>query len=763
MFHNLYDTSRQKVTNSVKPSENYDGPTSLPPLFQPQIKRFEADSYDSVPEQKKSVTCTLNNGIKELKKEIKRVFDSLTRLNVRVGRVKRGADEQTAIGDCAKMRGKLKKIYDELSRISETLSMIDGNGICRCKCPSDKTAADIGTTAIARVTDQPSELTTFAIENVDDRQRSAKHTAQLKKIVVSDYEPRRVPENAYNEYKSVTDEDRTTFPTTRRENRFETTSAVHDDYPGREKTAVATDAYEDYMSSETSNSVTEYLIFNKRAPANRSRVTDDGVVSYDNAITTTTRETTESSTKTTKPNGITYFNYDELATELDTDVNREALESIAENENIFDSTTKIPNSRKNGKHFGAKEISTEIKTTTEIVLDSTAKNLITDKNKFDANVEETTLELKPSTENILDNNRNESNGFNRETTSVFELTTENSLGFTTKTPISSKNRTIFNTKTFDLELNTETENTLEPTTVIPISVKNEYRTNVEESSLYSESTTETNFGPTTVATFSDRNAEKTTLKPTIENISKPVGKISTSSENGAKKRTPEEDGNGRGENEQSTGETQTVKNASDGPKPLDGNGETASRSRTTSKPPAPQEWIPLCFYPVPCSPNASPVQRTAQDAAKKDAIQYSAQSLNAYKKKTPRVDATIIQNGYPVMSYCPAGAMCPMTDFAGQANTLHCMLRPAVTETPAKVDRIIVSAPVAAAKDGDERTKSSTAVQAKSARDSDEILTGNDRTVESTVSNYNLLSSDFLQAISIVRSKRSRVWTIPGA
>ncbi|XP_050544964.1 serine protease nudel-like [Daktulosphaira vitifoliae] len=82
-------------------------------------------------------------------------------------------------------------------------------------------------------------------------------------------------------------------------------------------------------------------------------------------------------------------------------------------------------------------------------------------------------------------------------------------------------------------------------------------------------------------------------------------------------------------------------------------------------------WTPVCFYPVACYPNMLNCQ---QEKEQKDSIKFNAQSLNTHKKKSPKTDATIIQNSYPVMSICPPGIECSVPAYSGQANTLHCML-----------------------------------------------------------------------------------------
>lgn len=135
------------------------------------------------------------------------------------------------------------------------------------------------------------------------------------------------------------------------------------------------------------------------------------------------------------------------------------------------------------------------------------------------------------------------------------------------------------------------------------------------------------------------------------------------------------------------------------------------------------KWTPMCFYPVPCSPVN--YQQNSQDQGKSP-IQYSAQSLNTYKNKSPVAGATVIQNNYPILTYCPMGVVCPMTDFAGQANVLHCMMKPAFPDMSVNINKNNENTSKQMPNNNDNvEMKSQVPVKAKSsARESNEILTG---------------------------------------
>jgi len=141
------------------------------------------------------------------------------------------------------------------------------------------------------------------------------------------------------------------------------------------------------------------------------------------------------------------------------------------------------------------------------------------------------------------------------------------------------------------------------------------------------------------------------------------------------------------------------------------------------------EWQPICFYPVPCSRYVLNYQRNAPDSSSKSTIHYSAQSLSTYKKhkSIPLAEATIIKNNYPVIAYCPVGMVCPMTDFAGQPNTLHCMLKStAVPEVSTKSNKNEENASNQKIKNANYNYTRILQVttMAKNARDSEEISTG---------------------------------------
>lgn len=138
------------------------------------------------------------------------------------------------------------------------------------------------------------------------------------------------------------------------------------------------------------------------------------------------------------------------------------------------------------------------------------------------------------------------------------------------------------------------------------------------------------------------------------------------------------------------------------------------------------KWYPMCFYPVPCPSNVLNYHQNGQNSDK-NTVQYSAQSLSTYKKKSPLADAMIIQNNYPIISYCPMGMVCPMTDFAGQANVLHCMMNPALPDLSVNINKNNDYTLKQNMTNNDYNADTKTQITAKSkssARESDEILTG---------------------------------------
>lgn len=135
------------------------------------------------------------------------------------------------------------------------------------------------------------------------------------------------------------------------------------------------------------------------------------------------------------------------------------------------------------------------------------------------------------------------------------------------------------------------------------------------------------------------------------------------------------------------------------------------------------KWYPVCFTPVLCPPNALNYRQNANE----NTVQYSAQSLGTYKRKSPVADATVVRTNYPIVTYCPMGAICPMTDVAGQANTLHCMWKFSLPETYAvnnKEDNENVTNEMTKHNYNRTRGPATMAKASNTERENDELLTG---------------------------------------
>lgn len=629
---------------------------------------------DEIHEQEISVTCELKNGIKELNNEIKRLYDSLTRLDERMNREKRGLNERTAIADCVQMKGKFKKIYEDLNRISETLSLIDENGICRCKCPlvpkipPTSIPPDTGT-AVTRTTtgggdpQLPLELTTFALDKADDEReqppRSTGKTKQLKKIIVTDYDPQ-VAANCLNQnkYRCDTDHEDTVTETT-----------AKDDDPGTTEDTATTPV----VTAETSTVVLH--------SNNQGQTYEEPQTVYSEIVTKIYKDERLLVTSK-KPKGSTGpIENTETTTEFEengedrstTPVDDEVFSrSTTEYEENFSTTETLVQNAKTGRNF------------TKNVFESTSSG-------FDISSDSTTK--------LSDSGKNDARSTTDENSESTTLKNENVFDSTT-TRIKSDSGENFSVdsyyvteKSFDSDRTTSDENVFQQTT----------QTIVDRTRYDNSKAKVTADDVSNVLTSSENKIISTTTETTSVVSDKIVDVTGRDSAEDRDKNRP------AGENR----------------KP--------DKTGNQQQPPPvvqPSKWYPVCFYPVPCSPDAADYLPDAQHVVPKNNIQYSSQSLNAYKKKASLADATVIQNNYPIISYCPKGMVCSKSDFAGQPNVLHCMMTSSTnhddgTTMPLNLNGTDESnVPKQPIKTVYNEMKSPTTTRVKIARDSDEIITG---------------------------------------
>lgn len=735
----FFNTSRQEFE---KPAKLKSGKFSR--SVQQQIRRFQK-GLDEIHEQEIFVPCELNNGIKELNNEIRRLTDSLTRLDDRVNRKKRGVHEQTAIIDCIEMKGNFKKIYEDLNRISEILSMMDDNGICRCKCPLDKI---INTTAdIVHITDIPFDLTTFALQNTSDKQSGPnKKTKQLKKIILSDYKPQKVVDDENEKFKSVPTDDysaHSTATTTYGINQFTILPTLEDDNTQEDETATMADTKED-MSPEMSKAVTKYLNPNSHERTTIEPPTSDyiEIVTKDYKDTQLiTTETPENSTEVTDSSDtikVTGFKLEISTIQERKSDNKGFSSSTTTYENMPESTSDFDNYKINNSYINYK--TSESTSTFENHLETTSaeasdfdKNNTNNTHKifkttdsYQKYISESTTELSNLRESI--NNDKVTEGFkstygyeniSESTTELSDLKVGENTGKVTE----------------DFKSTYEYENISESTTELLDSRENYYNKNITKQALKSTPPTYENVSEFTKFITSSEEYKKdlvvtqktVELTPTNKNIRTSTKVVPMFDKNASlKERTSSEN--------QSRNEIDKLKNGNvidqfnsgksnvenkNYSTPHDYESKSTARPETTEQ--VQPKWYPMCFYPVPCSQGYQ--QQNMQDESKINTIQYSAQSLSTYKKNAP--PATVIQNNYPIISYCPMGMVCSMTDgSAGQSNILHCMLKPtAILNGFQNTSKNNETKWDDMTKDNHD-AKSSGTTNAKSARESDEILTG---------------------------------------
>lgn len=674
---NLYNSPQPKIENLI--SSEYNNRT--PNFDQIRIKQLNVTLRQDLI----SMTSELNNGIKELNSEIKRLYSVLTRFD-QVNRGKRGVNEQTAIVDCVQMKGNFKKIFDDLNRISKTLSMVDENGTYHCKCPTDIV---MGTST--EIADLPLELTTFSLENINRTSSSGEKTKQLKKVILSDYKPQVITGNVgitnNNELRNVANKDTIgTETTVDEDNRFTTVQVLEDNITTQKETDMVTEPRED-MSPDMSNAVTNLLNLNGYTQTAKLQTSYNEIVTKDyKDVQTLSSETPKTMTdSTTIPDetiAITAFDYDDTYSTEEELISDKKVSSklTGDEEDILRSTIEISDLNQNESNNITKTNS-ESTIPIDYILESITEVSELDKNKNNndvtkTNVESTTLNdmrFKSITEiSSFDNNENKYTV----TKNSFELTTVDDTGSELTTKTSDLN-TNANHVGLHFELTSAKQNIKEFTTQISISNQSDKTIGLKERT-FTEDEDRIDFGKP--------NDEKIIIQPKTERT--------------------------------------LVENKND-LKPNGYDNKSTPHSAETTQQVQPN-WYPICFYPVPCSPNVLSHQQNTQNI-NQGTIQYSAQSLNTYKRIAPVVsDAMVIQNNYPIISYCPVGMVCPMTDFAGQANILHCMLKSSLPETQLvhvnnKTDE---NASNRITKSNVDDVEIPTTITGKNARDGEEILTG---------------------------------------
>lgn len=623
--HNLSQATVEKLVNL----EYYNRT-----LGTDQMKRLD----ETLKQTLISVTNELNKEIKELNGKTKRLFSVWTHFDQDY-RGKRGIHEQTAIVDCVQMKESFKKIVDDLNRISRTLSMVDENGTCHCKCSSDVV---VGTST--EITDLPIELTTFTLENINRTSSYGEKTKQLKKVILSEYKPQMivsVVDMMNNKIKNITNKEIIDTATTADNgNRFTTVRVLEDNITTPKKPDMITEPKED-MSPAMSNAVTNLLNLNGHTRTIESQTPYNEVVTKDSEdlqLIISTSETPKTSTESTTITGdniaITMIDYDVAyySTVQEELISNKKVSSklIADGEdNLQSTTTEIPNLDLN-----------ESINTTKKNLESMTEN---------ENISESTTE---KSEFYKNENNNDVIKINLKSTEL----NDNSLKSTTET------------SSFDKD-------------------ENEYKITTER---YELTTINADFESNTKISYPNTNGSHVGLSSAKQNIKESTTQISVPNQSnktvGLKERNFAEDQDkidfNKSKDEKTINQPKTERNLVENKndlKPHDHDVNNSPRSADTTQQVQPK-WYPICFYPVPCSsPNILSHQQNVQDA-NQGTIHYSAQSLNTHKRIAPVANATVIQNNYPIISYCPVGMICPTTDFAGQTNMLHCMLKSTLSE-----------------------------------------------------------------------------------
>ncbi|XP_022174294.1 serine protease nudel isoform X2 [Myzus persicae] len=704
-----------KIENLVKSESS----STIPYATQPyNNSHFQTDS-DNVHVQNISVKCEINNRLTNLMYEIKRLNNSLNRLDVQFNRDKRGLREETTIVDCVQMKGKFNEIYEDIHRISESLSTVDDNGICRCKCPLDTNTTTGTTTKVSYLTKIPFDQTTFTPINVNEHAPgTGEKTKQSKKIIFSKY----TPQSVTNQLNSVSDYEIITT-TSNEETAFTTMlSSTLGGITTQEGTDRTVDTKGD-LSPEMSNAVTNIV---NREDGTKTTVgpqiiylTDIITNDDENTQTHITYDMSTSSTDIMDPNetiGTTELNNDRTTTTQAKNYSNKdiILNSTAENENISESTTEILGSENNHS------ITYIIKKNSESLYEN--DNIF--KSTTDASTSDNTYDITYITENTWESS-SENENISGSTTEISEFDI-------------SHNRTHYVIEK-TIQSTSENENTSELTTEISELDKNYSETYVTEKTSESTSKIENITGSITKSSSSNDNnnfsntrvtdgtvdsifENKTETPVPNKNTTKAIVSERTSSEDRGEKHY-DKPKNGQDTDQSTTVIGNTSTENVNRLMPNNSRNDDLDDKSTLQQPEVIQQVqlkpYPICFYPAPCSPNIVNYQQISelQDSSK-SAIQYTAQSLATYKRKPPV--ATVIQNDYPVLLICRTDVICSVADFAGQSNRLHCMYSVNVNKNSENTSNQAIKKHYNSTKNAAAVTSVKTA-----ARNNDDILTGN--------------------------------------
>jgi len=595
--------------------------------------------------------------------EIKRLYNSLNRLDVQFNRDKRGLREETTIVDCVEMKGKFNKIYEDLNRISKALSMVDDNGICRCKCPLD-TMTTVGTTTeVLHLTKIPFDQRTSTPGNLNEHApATGEKTKQSKKIIFSKYTPKSVT----NQLGSVSDYEIITT-TSNEENEFSTTlSSTLGSTTIQEDTDRTVDTKGD-LSPEMSIAVTNIVNRedNTQTTVGPQIIYFTGIIPNDNENIQThiISDTSTSSTDIMDPNesiGTTELNNDRITTTHDNSSNKDVfLNFTAENENISETTTEILGHKNNHSNtYNITKKNSESLNENENILKSTTDILSKPDNRYDITyITEESSESTSENENISGS-----------TTEISELDINHSKTYyvTEKTPQSTsenENTSGSTTDTSELDKNYSETYATEKTSEFTFKIENITKSNTGTSKPDDNNYSNTYVTDRTVDLIENNKNRNNTV----------VNERTSSEDRGEKYYDKPKDAQNTNHSTSIIGNTNTenvnhsmTNNKDDDDKSILQQPEVIQQLKVQPK------TYPICFYPAPCSPNIVNYQQIneLQDAST-NTIQYTAQSLSAYKRKPPI--ATVIQNDYPVLLICRTDVVCSVADFAGQPNRLHCM------------------------------------------------------------------------------------------
>lgn len=673
---------------------------------------------DGVHKQEISVTCELNNRLKNLMYEIKMLYNSLNRLDVQFNRGKRGLREETTIVDCVEMKGKFNKIYEDLNRISKALSMVDDNGICRCKCPLD-TMTTVGTTTeVSHLTKIPFGQATFTSGNMNEHASvTGENTKQSKKNIFSKY----TSQSVTNQLSSVSDYEVITA-TSKEENEFTTMlSSTLGGTTTQEDTDITVDTKGD-LSPEMSIAVTNIINRedNTQTTIGPQIIYFTGIITNDNENIQThiSSDTATSITDIMDPNesiGTTELN-NRITTSHENNSNTDDFSNFtAENENISESTTEMLGNKKNYSNiYYVIEKNLESLYENENILKSTTDILSKPDNKYDITyITEKSSESTSENENISGS-----------TTEISELDINHSKKYyvTEKTPQSTsenENTSGSTTELSELDNNYSEMYVTEKTSEFTSKIENIPKSITETSKPDDNNYSNTNVTDRTVDLIFENKSIRESITENKNKNNTVLNERTSSEDRGEKHYDEPNDGQNTNHSTTIIGNTNT-ENVNHSV--LDNKDDNKS---TTQQPEAIQQLkvqpkpYPICFYPAPCSPNVVNYQQIneLQDAST-NTIQYTAQSLSSYKRKPPV--ATVIQNDYPVLLICRTDVVCSVADFAGQPNRLHCMYSVNVNKNSENTSNQTL-------KNYYNSTKNAAAVTSveSGARNNGDILTGN--------------------------------------